>query len=336
MNYRLARCTLWSRTGFQAARDKAVRIKMRQLEAFRAVVSTGSITGAARALGLSQPTVSNLVIALEEELKVQLFQRIKKRLVPTNEGRNFFTEVDRTLSSIEKLSNAADRLQAKATGWLNVVMPQSFVVNIVPAAIKRLQRKQPGLGVTLEYLPAGEAVESVAAGDWDFGIARLPITHRGVDMFPILQSEYVCVLPQGHLLTRKKTLVPHDLEGEAVILLSRRHEERYEIVEAFRSEGVVLNGLIETGALTATCAFVSAGIGIAILDAVIASGYPDTNIEMRPFGPSMTNEFALIRERGAIFSPEANLFIDAIREAIAESLLSGEKHFRLIHDQQSD
>nr|WP_272209655.1 LysR family transcriptional regulator [Marinicella sp. W31]MDC2875474.1 LysR family transcriptional regulator [Marinicella sp. W31] len=66
-----------------------MEIKMRQLEAFRAVVKLASVSGAARTLGLSQPTVSNLITSLEAELGVQLFQRVKKRLVPTTEGLSF-------------------------------------------------------------------------------------------------------------------------------------------------------------------------------------------------------------------------------------------------------
>ena len=307
-----------------------MQIKMRQLQAFREVINSGSITGAAQALGLSQPTVSNLIIALESELGVQLFLRIKKRLVPTPEGRFFYEEVNRTFTSIEKLSNAADRLQTSAAGWLNVVLPQSFVVNIVPKAIKMLQQRRPRLGVTLEYLPATDAVDCIAAGDWDFGIARLPINHRGVDARPILESEYVCVLPTDHPLTKKRAISPSDLKDESIILLSRRHEERYDIVETFRSGGVQLNGLLETGALTASCAFVSEGVGIAILDAVVASGYPDRNLTMRPFSPRMTNQFALVREKGTSLSPEAELFLEIIKATIREDQVLAKPNYRVL------
>lgn len=295
-----------------------MRIKIRQLQAFREVVRNGSITSAAHALGLSQPTVSNLIIGLENELGVTLFQRIHKRLVPTQDARKFFAEVDRTFNSIEQLSSTANRLHTKSSAWLNVVLPQSFVVNIVPQALARLRKSHPGIGVTLEFLPTRDAIDYAASGEWDLTIARLPATHRGLDVKPLMTSEYVCVLPKGHRLVALDSLDPADLRDEAVILLSRRHEERFEIVDSFRKVGVDLVGLVETGALTGACAFTSAGLGVTVLDAIVARGYPDSNLVIRPFRPAIRNQFGLLLEKGGEMSAEAEIFLQAIVETVSD------------------
>ncbi|AMM84755.1 LysR substrate-binding domain-containing protein [Martelella sp. AD-3] len=292
-----------------------MEIKMRQLEAFRAVVKLTSVSGAARALGLSQPTVSNLITSLETELGVQLFQRVKKRLVPTTEGLSFFGEVDRTFSSIERLTNAAGRLTTPSSAWLQVVLPQSFVVSIIPEALRILHQSNPGIGVTLEYLPSKEAVELVASGEWNFGIARMPISNRAVEARTIMQSAYVCVLPEGHPLCNRDRITPRDLAGEPLVLQSRRHEARFTIEEAFRKAGVRPTSVVETGALTGSCALTSAGIGISILDAILLEGYPDKSLTVRPFDPAITNQFALLREKTADLSPEATAFFEAIMTA---------------------
>jgi DNA-binding transcriptional LysR family regulator len=289
-----------------------MRVNMRQLQAFRAVVKLGSVTGAGQALGLSQPTVSNLVIALEDELGVALFYRVRRRLVPTSEGLSFFKEVDRTFDSIERLSNAADRITARSSAWLNVVLPQCFVVSIIPEALKRLHETHPGVGVTLEYLPSKEAVELVASGEWDFGVTRIPFSHRGVDAQVVMKSEYVCVLPATHKLARREKISPKDLADETLVLQSRRHEARFTIEEAFRKAGSQLRSVVETGALTGSCALTSSGVGISILDAILMEGYPDENLTIRPFEPPILNEFALIREKSAELGSEARAFVEAI------------------------
>ncbi len=295
-----------------------MRIKIRQLQAFREVVRNGSITAAAHALGLSQPTVSNLIIGLENELGVSLFQRIHKRLVPTQDAEKFFAEVDRTFNSIEQLSSTANRLHTNSSAWLNVVLPQSFVVSIVPQALARMRKDHPGVGVTLEFLPTRDAIDYAASGEWDLTIARLPATHRGLDVKPLITSEYVCVLPAGHDLAARESLDPADLRDEAVILLSRRHEERFEIVDSFRKVGVDLVGLVETGALTGACAFTSAGLGVTVLDAIVAQGYPDPNLVVRPFRPSIRNQFGLLLEKGGEMSAEAEIFLQAVLATVAD------------------
>lgn len=295
-----------------------MRIKIRQLQAFREVVRNGSITAAAHALGLSQPTVSNLIIGLESELGVTLFQRIHKRLVPTQDAEKFFTEVDRTFNSIEQLSSTANRLHTNSSAWLNVVLPQSFVVNIVPQALALLRRTHPGIGVTLEFLPTRDAIDYAASGEWDLTIARLPAVHRGLDVKPFMTSEYVCVLPKGHRLAERESIDPADLRDEQVIMLSRRHEERFEIVDSFRKVGVDLAGLVETGALTGACAFTSAGLGVTVLDAIVAQGYPDPNLVVRPFRPAIRNQFGLLLEKSGEMSTEAELFLQAILDTVAE------------------
>ena len=289
-----------------------MRIKMRQLQAFRAVVKSGSVTAAAEALDLSQPTVSNLIIALEQELGIVLFQRVKKRLLPTSEALSFFEQVDQTFTSIERLSNAADRLTTGSARWLHVVLPQCFVVSIIPKALRRLRETHPEIGVTLEYLPSKEAVELVASGDWDFGIARHSFSHRGIEHRIIMKSEYVCVLPAGHPLSDRETISPADLENETLVLQSRRHEARYSIEEAFRQAGSKLTSVIETGALTGSCALTSAGVGISILDAILLEGYPDKDLVVRPFAPPILNQFALIQQKRTTLAPESEAFLEAI------------------------
>nr|WP_272214014.1 LysR substrate-binding domain-containing protein [Marinicella sp. W31]MDC2875473.1 LysR substrate-binding domain-containing protein [Marinicella sp. W31] len=98
---------------------------------------------------------------------------------------------------MERLTNAAGRLTTPSSAWLQVVLPQCFVVSVIPEALRILHRSNPGIGVTLEYLPSKEAVELVASGEWNFGIAHMPISNRAVEARTIMQSAYVCVLPEG-------------------------------------------------------------------------------------------------------------------------------------------
>jgi DNA-binding transcriptional LysR family regulator len=298
------------------------KLNIRQLEVFRSLVDAKTTMEAARWLEISQPAVSNAIASLEEKIGFKLFERQKKRLILTDEGSALYQEVDRLFRGIDQLSDAARNLASLKHGRLSLVLPQALVLCLVPEVIKRFRLLHPYAALTVEYLPSKEAVDHVAFGLVDLAIARLPVIHAGVRAEVVMRSETVCVLPPGHPLSAQETISPRDLEGEPLVLQSRRHEARFAINDAFHAQGIEPTIGVETGALTGACAYSAAGIGITIVDGLMANAFGGRDLSIRPFRPPIINEFAAVLPRDGLPSALASSFLSCIAAELAERPLS--------------
>lgn len=127
-------------------------MNIRQVEAFRAVMMSGTASRAAELLGVTQPAISRSLAELERAIGFALFVRVRGRLVPTPEGQLFFQDVDRVFQGMESLRAAAIRIRSAGSGALRVASLASLGSTIVPAAIARFRREFPDATVTFRIL----------------------------------------------------------------------------------------------------------------------------------------------------------------------------------------
>ena len=109
-----------------------MNITFRQVDAFRLVVSMGSVTEAANVLGISQPAVSRLIAELETEVGFQLFRRSGRTLVPTDEARLLVTEVRQAVSGMEHIKDSAVAIARFGHARLKIVTTPSFSNKLLP------------------------------------------------------------------------------------------------------------------------------------------------------------------------------------------------------------
>ena len=124
-------------------------INLRQLEAFRAVMLTKSITRASEMLFVSQPAVSRLIRDLETSVEFDLFKRIKKRLVPTPEGEALFEEVERSFTGINEISLAAREIKDFRSGSMVIASLPALGLGYLPEIITRFAEEKPGVSLSL-------------------------------------------------------------------------------------------------------------------------------------------------------------------------------------------
>ena len=280
-------------------------------------MTTGTATEAAKWMGITQPAISKLVSQLEKHLGFALFIRERKRMYPTPEAEVFFAEVERAFGGIDRLTVMAKDMRSFMTGRIRVVLPQALVMAMVPDAVKAFHKVHPRIKLTIEYLPSKEAVDGVASHQFDIGVARLPITHPGVDVEVLMRSESVCVIPADHPLAQRESISPLDLKDEPLVLQSLRHEARFAINDAFRAAGVEPKVNLETGALTGACNFATAGLGITIVDGLMASAFADRGIVIRRFRPPIINDFGSILPKGVARGRFIESFLDCMKETLA-------------------
>lgn len=272
---------------------------LKSLECFRAIIATGSATAAGRQLGLSQPGVSRLLGLLEDSVGFELFHRRNGRLIPTDEALALHREVDIALQSVDRVSRLARNLRNEDFGALSIVSPPSFAEGILAPVIAEFIGAHPNVRVALDSQSVETARDMVALRAVDCGFVKLPADHPGLSCRPLLRAGTVCALPDGHPLLQKGQIEVQDLHDQPLILLGHGRASRKQIDDAFESAGVTMGVRIETHTVSAACAFVRSGLGIAIVNEMLAVLYAGNGITLRRMEPDFTHEYAFMTSADA-------------------------------------
>lgn len=283
---------------------------LRSLECFRAIMQTGSATAAARQLGLSQPAVSRLLGRLEQGLGFELFHRRKGRLLPTTEARALFREADLALKGLDRVGELARNIRDEDFSELTIVAPPSFAEGLLSRVISEFLAANPKLRISLDSQSVERAREMVALRAVDCGFVKLPAEHPGLECLPLVRAGTACALPARHRLAKRKLIRIGDLQGEPLILLGRGRASRVQVDEAFRAAGVAMNVKVETHTVGAACAFARDGVGIAIVNEMLARQYRDSALQLRRFEPDFVHEYAFMTSSSAPMARLTRRFYD--------------------------
>jgi DNA-binding transcriptional LysR family regulator len=291
------------------------RLNIRQLEAFRAFMMSGSTTGAAQLLGVSQPAVSRLIDQLERKISFPLFDRKKGRLVPTPEAQLLFEEVERTFASVDKIRELAADIRAANTGRLNIAILPALSFRFLPAVIEQFRAEHPRTTISMTIQTSLKIEEWAAAQHIDFGIAEFPFIRAGVETEDFCRVPYVMALPKGHALERKKVLKPVDLAGESFISFTGNTTGRHLIDQAFHRAQVARRMVIETQYSAVVAELVCRRLGIGLIDPFTAYDFRDRDIVTRPFVPGLEFHLGILHPSHRSLSRAAKSFLNVLRAA---------------------
>lgn len=270
------------------------QISVKALRGFHTIVETGSVTSAASILGMTQPALSRLLAQLEETIGFELFHRDHGRLVPTQDGMLMFEEVDLSLNSLERVNSVVRDICEYRCGHLKLVAPPSFAEAVLPDIVAAFRDRYPKVRLTLES-PGGEAAKSmIATRAVDGGFLRVPLNRPDLNAATIVVSETVCVLSESHPLASRARMSPTLLRGQPLILLGQGTASRASIEAAFAGEGVSPMTQVELHTVASACAFAARGLGVALVNGLLASAYLRGGLVMRPFDPALSNEYAFV------------------------------------------
>ena len=259
----------------------------RQIEAFRALMTTGSASRAAELLGVTQPAVSRCIAELEREVGFALFDRIRSRLVPTAEGRMFFTEVNAHFLAMARLKAAALRIKDFGPGDIKIASLPALGARLIPKAIATFQRAHPGIGITLQVRSSSTVRDLVASGLYDIGVVSDEIDCSGLDSQHFADYRVVAVLPPDHPLSKKATITACDLLDTPFLGMDLDDRLARELTQAFNNVGGMPKIAIEAQYSTTICALALEGAGIGLVNPVAAYGYDQLGLHVKPFEPAL-------------------------------------------------
>ncbi len=284
-------------------------INMRQIEAFRAVILTGSMTGAGEMLNISQPAVSRLIRDLERDLDLTLFKRAGARITPNEEALLLNIEVERMFIGNEKIRETAAAIRGVSTGMLRVAAMPNLAVGYLSPLVSRFLDEHPNASVTLHEDSSINIIDLLSRHQYDVGLAYAPMPHPGVEVRPLPPTEAVCIVPKGHPLARQGEIHVRDLEGNDFIRLGSSSLLRHQIHKVMEAANVHCNDRIEVRYAATACTFVSRGLGVSVVDPFAVREAGQAGLVVRPFRPRIPYEFSVVL---AAWRPRSRLVDDFV------------------------
>lgn len=287
------------------------RPNSRQVEAFRALMLTGSTVRAAQAMHITQPAVSRLVRELQEALGLVLFERRGTRLVPTREALALYAEVERSYVGLDRIAAAARELREGRSGALRVAAMPALANGAVPRFASTFLAERPHVDLALFGLVSMSVLDWVVSDQCDLGFAAAPIDHPLARSIRMPAVNYVAVVPVGHELAGKRVLRPRDLAREENVVLGPTTPSRFRIDDVFSKVGVTRRVRVETPLSEIACALVAAGTGVAIVDPFTASEYSaHGGVVAIRFEPAIEFQVAALHHAGRSLPIAAREFVD--------------------------
>lgn len=292
-------------------------ISIRHIEVFRAIMQAGSVTGAARLLFTSQPTVSRELARLESISGLRLFDREGGRLVPTAQAIMLLEEVERSYIGLERINSVAQSIRRFEHGQLSVACLPLFSQTLLPKVCKHFQQQHVGIGLSIAAQESPLLEESLSAQRYDLGLTEGEHVPRGTQGELLFCSDMVCILPEGHSLLSRPRLVMEDFRGVDFINFSGLDIYRQTLDEHFRQAGVERHTVIETTNAASVCAMVRQQLGVAIINPLTAVEESGRGLAIRPINVSIPYRVMLIRPD---YRP-SSIFVDAFCKSLSDEAL---------------
>ncbi|AMP00237.1 bacterial regulatory helix-turn-helix, lysR family protein [Collimonas arenae] len=305
---------------------------LNQLEAFSAVMTIGSVTGAGRSLGRSQPAVSKAIQDLENELGYALFDRNGPRVTPTDRAFLLYEEVERSLVGLRTIRERAAEIGRDEQQPIHLVATPALASTIAPMALKLVEAQGLPEHIHLRSASAEQVVHSVLHRTVSLGLTSLPIAHRGLDLHWIGEAPCVAVVRADSPLADCSVVTADMLHGQRIITMSNRYRLRQRIDSAL-GNGRALDVAIETNTSFNAIMAAHAGLGVALVEPMTALGMPIAGLAVKPLAVNIPFYFGVVTPYGKPNDGVTQALIAALESAARNILHGFVKHDAEQHDE---
>ncbi|MBS0480330.1 MAG: LysR family transcriptional regulator [Proteobacteria bacterium] len=294
-------------------------MRLRQIEIFHAVYVNGSISAAARALHISQPSVSKVLRHAESQLGYTLFELLKGRLVPTDEAHALFREVDDVFGRIGSLRQAAANLKRGGGGHLRLGVVPSLALEAIPSAIARFRRAHPAVTFTVQTLHHSDVLRALYERQSDIAIAYSPSEHPRLVRRRLAPGKLVLLAPAGTFPDATGAIPVELLEGRDFIDVAASGPLGAVAGSALEALGVSTREVVSVGTYYIAAALVRNGIGVAIVDEFTAHATLGSDVDCFDLVPTLDADVHAVWLEDRPLSVLADKFLDMAGEVLVTS-----------------
>ena len=248
-------------------------MELRHLRYFIAVAELLSFSRAAEVIGIAQPPLSQQIKGLEGELNVQLFNRSTHPIQLTIAGQSFLQEARAILLQVEQATRTTQQINQGYSGKLTLGIHNSFANSQLPSKVAQFHQQFPDVRLEFREVTVAQELELLQNRQIDVVFHRSTKVYQDETNFnylPLLEEDFVLVLPEKHPLTARSTIPLIALQGESLILPDLDLLPFYrQVVEACRQSGFEprLDLSIRSGGLVTLLSLVASGMGLSVMPA---------------------------------------------------------------------
>ena len=246
-------------------------LNFRQIEAFRAVMQTGTTTAAAAMLHTTQPSISRLLAQMQSASGLKLFDIQKGRLRPTHEARELFQTVQRHFLGLERIEQNVATLRQSGTGELRLGCTPALGLSVMPAGVHAFAQKHPDVHVNLQTIGTPQLREGLLHGQFDLALSTMAMRHPQLDATTLHRGNAVCVMHPAHPLAARKVLHVRDLQGQVLLTLHADDEIYLQLQDTMQQHGIAAASTIETTYSATICMLAAQGTGVGVVNPYVAS-----------------------------------------------------------------
>jgi len=248
----------------EASNGKARGIQLVQVEGFLEVARRGSVSRAAEALFVTQPTLTARLHSLERELGTPLFVRTPHGMRLTDAGRAWVPFAERALRALVEGRDVLEQVRSASAGHLMIGAAPAVSTYILPGLLEEFVAAHPRVVVSVRTGHSEDVVDLVLRDEVQVGLGRA-IRHPDLELRPFHTEELVLVCAPGHPFTKRREVPMEEVANERLIMFDTT-SSYYEITQAaFLSAGVKLRGLMELDSIEAAKKMVERSLGVALL-----------------------------------------------------------------------
>lgn len=293
-------------------------MEIRVLKYFLAVAREGSITGAANALHLTQPTLTRQLQDLEKELKQKLFIRGKYKISLTPEGMILKNRAQEIVDMVEKTEAEFQSISDVMSGDIYIGCGETDSMKYLAEVMKDLQKEHPAIKFHIYSGNAEDVTEKLDKGLLDFGVLIQPIDLSKYDNITLPEKDvWGVVMRKDNSLSKKDDIKVEDLV-DVPILVSRQMSPKYSkdsgFLDWFGDKFDSLNITATYNLVYNAAIMVKAGMGNALTLDKLANTSQESELCFRPLNPKLESGLDIVWKKYQVFSPAAKLFLEKLNE----------------------
>ncbi|RKX32981.1 MAG: LysR family transcriptional regulator [Verrucomicrobia bacterium] len=288
-------------------------MEIHQIRYFAAVAREGNFTRAARSCFVSQPSLSQQILKLEDEIGQPLFQRLGRRAVLTEAGERFQARARRILREID---NARRELadMAETGGRLVVGGIPTVVPFLMPGVLEELRNSDPRLRIELREEILGRIVDSVHSGELDLAVTSRLGPSTELQFEPLITEPIWLVLPVGHPLADQVDISIESLRDEPFVFLGETSSLGHQVTRFLMDVDFDPNVVSKCSQVRTVKNLVAHGLGLSFLPAIAAESQGESNLVYRRLrGISPYRELGIVRHPQRYLGTGARRFCETVK-----------------------
>lgn len=295
-------------------------MRLRHIEIFHAIYTTGSITNAAKILHVSQPSVSKVLSHAEMQLGFNLFERVKGRLIPTDEAEMLFDEVDKIYQQMRSIKNTAQNIKKSEFGSINLGVSPALGFDVIPDVIAKFHQDFPNVTFDIQTIHNDEMMQTLLEHKCDLAVLFSPKSMPGLTSITLAQSELVIVYPKEKFPNCPSKLTLFDVCDLEFIDISDSGPLAEMLWSRIMEEDINFRSKIKVQTYFIASRLVAKGVGVCVVDRFTAEGNLTDNVAIASFEPALTFNINAVHLENRTKSKVINEFTPYLTQGFSTSL----------------